>query len=228
MDQIVFVRALLTFALCLLFFSPFFSGGEAVGTLAMPWELYGEFNKCTASFCAYLRNRERICVLFSLSSSFRLSVKVHACLCSLFFAPVNVFLGLCLAPLSLSIVSILLIFLTTYPSKHYVNLPSFSHLYCPPNIFRPLYLTLPSFPLLSLISWSQRPLFLYLSSYYVSLPSLCTLGSLALSGYSFPLLSLSYLLCTPLPCTLILAGLSGFSLSPSLHALYLSIYPMSP
>lgn len=158
-------------------------------------------------------------MLFSLSSSFRLSVKVHACLCSLFFAPVNVFLGLCLAPLSLSIVSILLIFLTTYPSKHYVNLPSFSH----------LYLTLPSFSLLSLISWSQRPLFLYLSSYYVSLPSLCTLGSLALSGYSFPLLlSLSYLLCTPLPCTLILAGLSGFSLSPSLHALYLSIYPMSP
>lgn len=119
-------------------------------------------------------------------------------------------------------------FSSSYPSKHYVNLPSFSHLYCPPNIFRPLYLTLPSFSLLSLISWSQRPLFLYLSSYYVSLPSLCTLGSLALSGYSFPLLSLSYLLCTPLPCTLILAGLSGFSLSPSLHALYLSIYPMSP
>lgn len=51
-------------------------------------------------------------MLFSLSSSFRLSVKVHACLCSLFFAPVNVFLGLCLAPLSLSIVSILLIFLS--------------------------------------------------------------------------------------------------------------------
>lgn len=168
-------------------------------------------------------------MLFSLSSSFRLSVKVHACLCSLFFAPVNVFLGLCLAPLSLSIVSILLIFLTTYPSKHYVNLPSFSHLYCPPTYLGLSTSHCPPFPCSLLSPGLRGLLFLYLSSYYVSLPSLCTLGSLALSGYSFPLLlSLSYLLCTPLPCTLILAGLSGFSLSPSLHALYLSIYPMSP
>lgn len=167
-------------------------------------------------------------MLFSLSSSFRLSVKVHACLCSLFFAPVNVFLGLCLAPLSLSIVSILLIFLTTYPSKHYVNLPSFSHLYCPPTYLGLSTSHCPPFPC-SLLSPGLRGLFSFIYLPITSLYLLFALSDLLLyQGTLFPFSSLSYLLCTPLPCTLILAGLSGFSLSPSLHALYLSIYPMSP
>lgn len=217
----------------LLFFSPFFSGGEAVGTLAMPWELYGEFNKCTASFCAYLRNRERICVLFSLSSSFRLSVKVHACLCSLFFAPVNVFLGLCLAPLSLSIVSILLIFLTTYPSKHYVNLPSFSHLYCPPTYLGLSTSHCPPFPC-SLLSPGLRGLFSFIYLPITSLYLLFALSDLLLyQGTLFPFslchicfahlcLVLSYWLVSVAFLSLPLSMLSICPSIPCLHNSFLA------
>lgn len=123
-------------------------------------------------------------MLFSLSSSFRLSVKVHACLCSLFFAPVNVFLGLCLAPLSLSIVSILLIFLSI---KTLREPPQFLPSLLPP----PTYLGLstshcPPFPC-SLLSPGLRGLFSFIYLPITSLYLLFALSDLLLyQGTLFP------------------------------------------
>lgn len=83
-----------------------------------------------------------------------------------------------------------------------------SHIFSPLSTFM-----LPIFSLLSHISWSQRPLSLYPSSYYVFQPSICTPASLALPDYPFFLpLSLSYLPHTPFPCSLISVRVSGLSL----------------
>lgn len=163
------------------------------------------------------RDREFVCLAFvSVLLFICTSVCVRlAILLSLF----NLSLSLTLAPMSLSIVSIFLLSLTTYPSIYFERptaIFSISHIFRPTSASHS-----PHFPVLFHISRSQRPL-LFISPPIMSFYHISALLDLLLQpGYSPPLLPPSYLPHTPFPCILVSVGLR--CLSPSLAPRSISV-----
>lgn len=140
--------------------------------------------------CGYEKKRKRVFVSLPLSQSFCLTIRVHV---GLWFY--SLLLSICLRDWLPCLFLLSQSFSSPRPTIYQFTLrtPSTSRLYhhFPHldgfHIFRPLYFVLPTFTLLSNIAWSQGPLSLYLSSYYVFLLFLCTSRSPALPGYSFSL-----------------------------------------